>query len=78
MPLTDEQKSKVASSIRTQYSKAGAKFVPGKVAKARALRLVLAKPKAKSKEGRSKAKAGARSAKIRNSRNPYGALPLNA
>jgi hypothetical protein len=49
MPLTAEQKSKVESSIRTQYSKAGAKFIPPKVAKARALRLVLSKPKAKSK-----------------------------
>ena len=49
MPLTAEQKSKVESSIRSQYSKAGAKFIPPKVAKARALRLVLSKPKAKSK-----------------------------
>lgn len=75
--LTAAQAAKVAQSIRTQYSKS-ATYIPGKVAKARALRLVLSKPSSKSKAGRSAAKAAVRAKKVRNSRNPYGALSLNA
>lgn len=41
--LTPAQKAKVAQSIRAQYNQADFDYVPGKVARARALRLVLQK-----------------------------------
>ena len=44
--LSAEQKAKVAASIKTQYAKSK-KYIPGKVARARALNLVLNKSKKK-------------------------------
>lgn len=72
--LSDAQKAAVAKSIRTQYSKAKA-YVPPKVARARALRLVLNKPGAKPKSAAARAaRSQQKMARTAVRRNPFGAL----